>query len=60
MTTDALLDIIANTPMHKRHYCTVTGKILPIGDDGLTDPEREQFDKIKEQWGHSNKDKTSI
>lgn len=60
MTNEALLQIIENTPMQRRRYCTITGEILPLGEDGLTDPEREQSTKIKAQWGHSNKDKTSI
>lgn len=49
---DAFFQIIANTPMERRQYrfCQITGEYLPIGEDGLTQPERENHEQIKKQW----------
>lgn len=47
---DAFIQIIANTPMERRRYCQITGDILPIGEDGLTQPERENIEQIKQTW----------
>lgn len=48
---DKLLEALAGITKTKVfRKCSVTGELAVVGEDGLTDPERENHEQIKEQW----------